>query len=174
MTAPPTIAAADLAVLRWVQDHARGDAVVSGARLLSHAGEHAAAWIGTGLLGAAVDRRRRGAWLVATGAVVAAHGASVVLKRVARRHRPLDERVQVRVAVPSRWSMPSSHATSTTAAAVVFAPLLGVPTWPLVPAMAASRLVLGVHYPSDVTAGALLGAATAVVARRTATRFGVR
>ncbi|MEZ0165635.1 phosphatase PAP2 family protein [Kineococcus sp. LSe6-4] len=158
----------DLRVLRAVQDTVAVPGAVPVATALSHAGEHAAAWIGLGAVGFLVDPRRRREWAVATTAVVAAHGASVVLKRVARRHRPLDHHVHVRVGTPSRWSMPSSHATSTTAAAVAFAPLLPVPTWPLVPVMMASRLVLGVHYPTDVTAGAALGAVTTVVVRRVA------
>ncbi|WP_432522554.1 phosphatase PAP2 family protein [Kineococcus sp. SYSU DK006] len=167
------LAAADLTLLRAVQAHLHQEPVVAAATALSHAGEHAAAWIAVGSAGVALDRRRRREWALATAAVVAAHGASVVLKRVARRHRPLDHHVSVRVGTPSRWSMPSSHATSTTAAAIAFAPLLPVPTWPLVPAMALSRLVLGVHYPGDVTAGALLGAAT-TAAVRGAARAGTR
>ncbi|MGI4895305.1 MAG: phosphatase PAP2 family protein [Janthinobacterium lividum] len=178
MSARERIAAADLALLLAVQRSIRTETAVTVATGLSHAGEHAAAWIGVGTLGAVFDPRRRRDWVVASTAVVAAHGASVVLKRVARRQRPMDPEVSVRVATPSRWSMPSSHATSTTAAALVFAPLLGLPTVPVVvglgAAMAGSRLVLGVHYPSDVALGAVLGAATQAGVRRVAAQLSVR
>ncbi|CAA9415776.1 MAG: Putative decaprenylphosphoryl-5-phosphoribose phosphatase, partial [uncultured Pseudonocardia sp.] len=101
------------------------------------------------------------------------HGASIGVKRVVRRPRPDDPSVEVRVGTPSRLSFPSAHATSTTAAAVLFGALLhrvgrGRAVAVLVPPMALSRLVLGVHYPSDVVAGALLGAAVAAGARRVA------
>jgi membrane-associated phospholipid phosphatase len=137
------------------------------ARGLSLAGEHAAAWIVLGGLGAAVDRDRRAAWGRATAVVVGAHGVSVVVKRLARRVRPVHPELLPGVAVPSRWSFPSSHATSTTAAALAYGGLLGSRA-PLlaVPVMAWSRLALGVHYPTDVAAGSALGAAVVVGARR--------
>ena len=60
---------------------------------------------------------------------------------------------------PSRLSFPSAHAVSTAAAAVLFSRLTGRRLAPvLVPPMVLSRLVLGVHYPTDVAAGAALGA----------------
>ena len=131
-------------------------------------GEHAAGWLAVGLLGALVDRRRRRDWVTATAGVAVAHGASIAVKRVVRRPRPADPRVQVLVGTPSRLSFPSAHATSTTAAAVLFGGLLGRRLAPvLVPPMALSRLVLGVHYPSDVAAGALLGAGVAAAATST-------
>jgi membrane-associated phospholipid phosphatase len=77
----------------------------------------------------------------------------------------------VLVGTPSLLSFPSAHATSTTAAAVLFGALIHKPLVPLlVPPMALSRLVLGVHYPSDVLAGSVLGAAVAVATRRWARR----
>jgi membrane-associated phospholipid phosphatase len=143
--------------------------VVAAARAMSLFGEHALGWLALGALGALVDRRRRRDWLAATAGVAIAHGASVGVKRVVRRPRPVDPRVQVLVGTPSRLSFPSAHATSTTAAAVLFGRLLGARLVPaLVPPMALSRLVLGVHYPTDVAAGAALGAAVATATPRVA------
>jgi undecaprenyl-diphosphatase len=137
------------------------------ARGLSLAGEHAAAWLAVAAVGAAADRPRRAQWARAGAAVLLAHGASVVLKRVARRVRPQHEGLVTHVGTPSRWSFPSSHATSTTTAAVVLAPLLGRWTLALVPAMAWSRMALGVHYPSDVLSGSVLGGAVGLASERT-------
>ena len=145
--------------------------VVRVARGMSHFGEHALGWLALGAAGALVDRARRRDWLVATAETALAHGASIGVKRVVRRPRPDHPRVEVRVGTPSRLSFPSAHATSTTAAAVLFGALLHRPLVAvLVPPMALSRLVLGVHYPSDVVAGSLLGAAVAAATRRVADR----
>ena len=59
-------------------------------------------------------------------------------------------------------SYPSAHAsTSFAAARVLSGPLPAAPLYALATAMALSRPYLGVHYPSDIAAGALLGDAVA-------------
>lgn len=134
---------------------------------MSHFGEHSLGWIAIAAIGAAVDKPRRREWAGAAVGAFGAHAASVVIKRVVRRKRPSDPSVQVNVSTPSKLSFPSSHATSTTAAAVLIGRLTGLPLPALlVPPMLLSRLVLGVHYPSDVLAGAALGAASAAAVRR--------
>ncbi|MEU4652901.1 phosphatase PAP2 family protein [Streptomyces sp. NPDC023723] len=137
-----------------------GDPRVAGAaRALSFAGEHAALWLAAGLTGAALDRPRRAAWLRGTALTAGAHLASMGVKRVVRRPRP----AHVRPLVPTagRHSFPSSHATSAVAAAVALGTLGSRAAWPVAAAVCVSRLVTGVHYPSDVAAGAALGALTA-------------
>ena len=161
------VAPTEVRALAAVQRAIARPPVVATARGMSFFGEHAAGWLAVGLLAALVDRRRRRDWFTATAGVAMAHGASIAVKRMVRRPRPTDPRVQVLVGTPSRLSFPSAHATSTTAAAVLFGGLLGRRLAPvLVPPMALSRLVLGVHYPSDVAAGALLGAGVAAATRR--------
>jgi membrane-associated phospholipid phosphatase len=161
-------APAEVRALHAVQRGLARPPVVAAARGMSLFGEHAAGWLALGLLGAAVDRPRRREWLTAAAGVAAAHGASIAVKRVVRRPRPAHERVRVLVGTPSRLSFPSAHATSTTAAAVLYGRLLGAPAAAtlVVPPMALSRLVLGVHYPTDVAVGAALGAAVATAVRR--------
>ena len=141
------------------------DPRVAGAvRSLSWAGEHGAMWLAAGLAGAVVDRARRGAWLRGTALTAGAHLVSMGVKRLVRRPRPAHVVPLVRTA--GRHSFPSSHATSAAAAAVAFGALGAHAVPPLAAAVCVSRLVAGVHYPSDVAAGAVLGALTARLGAR--------
>lgn len=136
--------------------------VLPTARTLSHFGEHSLGWMGLSAAGAIVDKRKRRQWVALGAGAFSAHAASVVLKRIVRRKRPHDPRIQIGVGTPSKLSFPSSHATSTTAAMVSLAEVTGskVP-YIGIPVMMLSRMVLGVHYPTDTIAGAALGAACA-------------
>lgn len=87
------------------------------------------------------------------------------LKRSTRRRRPFEQCEDIRacVHVPDAFSFPSGH----TLHAVAFAALLGtawpalaLPLWALAGCIGAARVVLGVHYPSDVLVGAALGLLT--------------
>ncbi|KZS67980.1 phosphatase PAP2 family protein [Mycobacterium ostraviense] len=137
---------------------------------LSYFGEHSIGWLAVSALGAVLFPRRRRDWLVAGAGAVTAHAAAVLVKRVVRRKRPHHPAVAVNVGTPSQLSFPSAHATSTTAAAILMSRAAGLPIGlgaaALVPPMALSRILLGVHYPSDVAAGVALGAAVAAVAVR--------
>lgn len=138
--------------------------VAAAARALSWSGEHGALWLVAGLTGAAADRGRRAAWLRATALTAGAHLASMGVKRIVRRPRPTHVAPRARTA--GRHSFPSSHAASATAAAVGYGMLGAYAVPPLAAAMCLSRLVVGVHYPTDIAAGAALGAATAGLGAR--------
>jgi len=150
---------------------ARRPEIVTAARAMSHFGEHSLGWLAVSAVGAVAQPRRRREWLLAGVGAFSAHAVAVLIKRAVRRGRPQHPAVEVNVGTPSALSFPSAHATSTTAAAILMAPLTGLPLPVLVvPPMALSRLVLGVHYPSDVLTGVAVGALVAQLVKKIGSR----
>jgi decaprenylphosphoryl-5-phosphoribose phosphatase len=150
--------ALDLALYKRVRSLAHTPEIVLWVRRYSRLGEHGAVWLALGAAGAAVDGSRRPRWLRATGCVGGAYVVSTSIKLAIGRRRPVVEDLPHLMETPTGLSFPSSHSTSSFAAAQAFGTLL--PRTPLLGAaatMAFSRLYLGVHYPSDVAAGAALG-----------------
>lgn len=171
----PQVTAETVAV-RKVQGALARPPVVTAAQRMSKFGDHAIGWLALGAVGAVADRGRRAEWVAAAAGVAFAHGASIAVKRTVRRQRPLDPEIEVLVDTPSTLSFPSSHSTSTTAAAVLYGGLVrGLSgrklTSVLVPPMMVSRLILGVHYPSDVVTGSALGGVVALGVRRYVKRW---
>ncbi|MPR00331.1 phosphatase PAP2 family protein [Modestobacter sp. I12A-02628] len=168
MTSAPSAALTriDVEVLRRTRRLLGGTPAVPVARSMSHFGEHALGWMALGAAGW-LSGRRRDEWLAGVVGVVGGHAAGVVVKRVVRRPRPTLPDVPPLVGTPSRLSFPSAHSCSTAAAAVGFAPMLGAPLMAgTTVAMGLSRVLLGVHYPTDVLCGAALGSGVALVVRR--------
>jgi membrane-associated phospholipid phosphatase len=128
----------------------------------SRSGEHASCWLALGLGGAALtsdaDRRRR--WLRGVRVVAGAYAINYAVKVTVRRQRPQLAGLPPLTPTVSRLSFPSAHATTSFAACRAFRGL--VPAGALYATaglFAVSRPYLGVHYPSDVLAGAVLGTA---------------
>lgn len=86
-----------------------------------------------------------------------------IIKNLVRRPRPFYTFTELTTVIPrpSQFSFPSGHTSASFAAATVFFRNLpkkaGVPAIVLASLIGFSRLYLGVHYPTDVLGGALLG-----------------
>ena len=140
----------------------RAERLVAG---FSRLGQHGAVWLAIGAGGWVLDRGRRAQWQRATGTVAGTYVLNTAIKQLVRRPRPQLPGLPALTSTPTRLSFPSAHASTSAAGALSYA-RLGLPVVPLIvlaKGLALSRLYLGVHYPSDILAGGLLGALVAGV-----------
>jgi undecaprenyl-diphosphatase len=140
---------------------------------LSRIGTLGAVWIAVAIVLAVLWRRP---WLlVGTAvAVVAADLLTTLVKHFVPRHRPFEHQLG-----PSErtHSFPSGHTATAFAGATMlaaYAPRYRVAFYVLACLIGLSRLYNGVHYPTDVVAGAALGVVTALLLLGGARRRGRR
>ena len=101
-----------------------------------------------------------------------------VLKKISHRQRPchLEPHCWSRVLPPDQFSFPSGHTMTAFSIALVisyFYPGLEGALYFLAASIALSRVVLGMHYLSDVLAGAVLGSALGMASIVTFVAYGL-
>ena len=157
----------DLELRSWVVTHRYGwlDPIFEG---LTYIGSFGILWL---ILAAAISilsRSRPWLWLHVGVTILAAEAASGGLKLLLRRDRPAGADPLPLVDLPATYSLPSGHATVSFACATMLAlavPKLLAPLYALAALVAFSRVYVGVHYPSDIVAGAVLGIVLAIALR---------
>lgn len=153
----------DERLLRLARSFGHTPAIDGAVERFSLLGEHAGVWLAIGAVGQVLDGRRRSRWRRATATVGGVYALNTAIKLVARRQRPQLAGLPALIETPTQLSFPSAHASTAFAGAFAYA-RLGLPALPLyalAKGLSYSRLYLGVHYPSDVLAGALLGTGVA-------------
>ena len=153
----------DEKILLFIQESLRCDQLTAVMRLFTKLGDAGIIWIiiGLGLLCFAAVRKKGVVYLSALAGTAIVN--NLVLKPIIMRPRPYDsiEGLIVLTEKLSSYSFPSGHASSSFAAATALTLLFGKKgAWSFIPAaiIAMSRPYLGMHYVTDIAAGAVLGA----------------
>ena len=145
--------------------------------MVSLIGGHGLVWYVTGAtLGVARRMRWEAVVSLFLSLVLAAFISDVVLKPLIARPRPFVSLPAVIVIGerPSDASFPSGHAAHAFAGAAMLTSALPIGRWiwwALAVLIAYSRVYLGVHYPSDIIGGAVVGTLSAVAVRRVSRRY---
>lgn len=150
--------ALDTAGVCWARELPLPQGCQRALRGLSRMTDHSDAWLVVALAGMVFDPQHRDQWRQAGSRIALVELASQAIKRVCPRQRPQLEGLPPLAPTPSPMSFPSSHTAAAVAAVNAFHGLIPQSVlWVLAGTTAFSRLYLGVHFPSDVAAGALLG-----------------
>lgn len=123
-------------------------------------------WWVTAVITAVFPAKRAAAWRMILAVLLTYAISDFILKPIFDRPRPyqVDASITIIDAKPDTSSFPSGHAAMAAAGAITGARLIPYSAWfwwPLAVIVAISRIYIGVHWPSDVIAGALMGGAAA-------------
>ena len=167
----------EFAILDWIQAHLRCGFLDTVLPVITRTADHGELWIILALVLLLVRSQRRYGAAVTCGLVLDLISCNILIKPLVGRIRPfaVNTAVELLVKAPLDASFPSGH-TAASFAAVFALKAAGSPLWKPALAVAVviafSRLYLYVHWPSDVLAGVLLGAAVGWAGARLAEKAG--
>ena len=158
-----TLLKLDVGFLLFLQDSVRNPILNSIMIFITSLGNGGMLWIAATILLMIPKKTRK----VGLMSAIALLGSLIInnnlIKNLVQRPRPFRTfpELQIIIPTPSEFSFPSGHTSSSFAAAAVFyrhlPKKLGVSSVVLAGLIGFSRLYVGVHYPTDVLAGVIMG-----------------
>lgn len=166
----------DGAILLWIQEHLRNDFLTPIMQGITNLGNNGWIWIVITLILLLIPKFRKIGLMSAAALILSLLINNIWLKNWIARTRPYEviEGLKLITKIPSDYSFPSGHTSSSLCAAVVYWRCSReykktgndkfyfptVPAWILLIVailISLSRLYVGVHYPTDVLGGAVTG-----------------
>jgi membrane-associated phospholipid phosphatase len=159
----------DQTILYWIQENVRNPFLTPIFIFITRLGNSAFIWLFTALVLLGVKKLRHCGVALLVSLIISSILVDEILKNVFCRIRPFNAMpgLMALIPKPGSYSFPSGHTTTAFAAATVIAICLpkkfGIMGYILAVLIGFSRMYLGVHYPSDVLAGIILGGFIGVV-----------
>lgn len=157
----------DRSILLWIQDSIRVAALNPVVSFITHLGNAGILWIALTLLMLCLQKTRRTGVTCAISMIIGLIVANLILKNWIARIRPYVtiEELELLIEQQKDWSFPSGHATNSFACGwVMFRTMkkrYGVPALIMAILITLSRIYVGVHYPTDIMAGTVIGICSA-------------
>jgi undecaprenyl-diphosphatase len=167
----------DGGILFWIQENLRNEFLTPLFRFITTSGNSGLIWIAVTCFLLAFKKTRKAGVMSAVALIFSLIFTNLLIKPLVARTRPYElmDRLVILIERPHDFSFPSGHTTAAFAAAwVMFRSLpkkVGIPALVYAFLMAFSRLYFGVHYPTDVLGGIVLGVLYAVAAMWVCTKW---
>ena len=163
--------------LLFIQEHLRTPALDGAMRFITHLGDAGAIWIVLTLILLFIPRTRKAGAVCAAALIVNLLITNLALKNIIQRIRPYDVMDSLKILVDAEhdFSFPSGHTAASFAAVWAMRRMLPKKCW--IPAIvlavliSLSRLYVGVHYPTDVIGGAIVGIIAAEISHRSLKKY---
>lgn len=162
-------------IILWIQENLRG--VFDGLMVfITHLGDDGLLWIAMGVVLLFFKKTRPIGFTVLLSLLLDFLIVNVTLKDLIGRPRPfvVNDAIETLIKKPSAYrSFPSGHTAASFAAMLALykwvPKRIGIPALVLAALVALSRLYVGVHYPTDLVGGLVIGFICSVLAYRMVT-----
>jgi undecaprenyl-diphosphatase len=164
-------------ILLYVQNNLRNEKTDKLMKFITSLGDKGILWSSIAVGLAASDKYKRTGIKVCASLVIGVILTNLTTKNAVHRLRPFDviDELKTLIPPPKDWSFPSGHTTSSIAAGLIlFSELpsyIGIPALTLGTMISVSRIYTGVHYPSDVIAGAVAGIIASVISDKSVDKY---
>jgi len=160
----------DSTVLLWIQENIRNPILNPVFIFITHLGDSGIFWIALSLILCIFKKTRKAGFFALGALLLSVIVNNAILKNLIGRIRPYEiiAGLECLVKHATDPSFPSGHTGASIAAATVYLKTLpkkfSIPALILAILISLSRLYIGIHYPTDVIAGAITGAALGLIA----------
>lgn len=162
----------DISIMRFLQENIRTDILNDIFRFITHLGDVGWLWIVIGIALLFSKKTRPAGFTMLFALLINLIITNITLKNLIGRARPftVNDAIIPLIERPSSFSFPSGHTSGAFSAMLALykwvPKKIGIPAVILAVLVGFSRIYLGVHYPTDVLGGILVGVISSALAYR--------